>query len=53
MTVRFCEKHTRMVAKTCLRWQKTVIYSWILNGKLPKIQGLHKLLGAYTESKLR
>ena len=46
----FCEKHTKMVAKSGPKWQKTVIYSWILNAKLPEIQVLHKLLEAYTES---
>jgi len=46
----FCEKHTRMVAKIGPRWQKSVIYSWTINDKMPKLQGLLRALEAYSES---
>jgi len=46
----FCEKHTRMMAKIGPRWQKSVIYTWTINGKMPKLQSLLRVLEAYSES---
>jgi len=46
----FCEKHTRMVAKIGPKWQKSVIYSWIINDKMPIIQGLLGALESYRKS---
>ncbi|NHV96541.1 MAG: hypothetical protein HA494_01950 [Thaumarchaeota archaeon] len=46
----FCEKHTRMVAKIGPKWQKSVIYSWTINDKIPRLQRLFKALQTYSES---
>ena len=43
----FCEKHTKMVAKIGPEWQKSAIYSWIIENQLPKIQRIHKAILDY------
>ena len=40
----FCKDHTRMVAKIGPKWQKSVIYSWTIKAKLPKMELLGKAI---------
>jgi hypothetical protein len=34
----FCEKHTVEIARRGPPWQKSAIYSWIINNKLPELE---------------
>jgi hypothetical protein len=38
----FCNEHTKMIAKIGPKWQKSVIYSWIISSHLPNLERLQR-----------
>ena len=44
----FCEKHTLEMARRGPPWQKSAIYSWIIDNKLPKLEDTLKALEQQT-----